>query len=106
MDAESKVKNLESLNTSGRGGPGQYGQAMPRVLRAIESARWKGAKPVGPLGLYVRLKDNRWADALRMGIGSQLGGFAVTDYQDRTTLRKILDDNGSWVTLDPVSRQC
>lgn len=67
---------------------------MPAVLRLIASTRWKGDSPVGPLGLHVRLKENRWANALRLGLGHQLGGFAVTDYQDRGILRKILDENG------------
>lgn len=92
-DTEGRVNNLRSL-ASGQGGPSLYGQAMPTVLRAIASTRWRGEKPIGPLGMHVRLKDNRWASALRLGIGNQLGGFAVTDYQDRATLRKILDDNG------------
>lgn len=94
MDAESKVQNLEALSTSGKGESALYGQAMPKVLRAVDTANWKGTRPVGPLGMYVRLKDNRWADALRLGIGTLLGGFAATDYQDRAMLRKILDDNG------------
>ncbi|KAG8840124.1 Structural maintenance of chromosomes protein 6, partial [Serendipita sp. 405] len=95
--AEARVNQLQDINR-GQGGAAIYGRWALPVLREIESARWAGRKPVGPLGLHVRLKDKKWADVLRVGIGNFLGGFAVTNYQDQKTLRKILDNHGAHKT--------
>ncbi|KAG8834848.1 Structural maintenance of chromosomes protein 6 [Serendipita sp. 399] len=92
--AEAKVNQLQDI-AKGQSGAAIYGRWVPAALREIESARWTGRKPVGPLGLHVRLKDNRWADVLRVGIGGFLGGFAVTNHKDQQTLRRILDNHGA-----------
>ncbi|PVF98656.1 P-loop containing nucleoside triphosphate hydrolase protein [Serendipita vermifera] len=93
-DCETNVNRLQRL-AAGSGGPAMYGDQMPEILRAIDNAQWRGQKPLGPLGLHVKLKDKRWANALRVGIGNLLGNFAVTDHADRNQLKKILDQRGA-----------
>jgi structural maintenance of chromosomes protein 6 len=95
-DCETGVNRLQRV-ASGTGGGGTdiYGEQMPEILRAIDNAQWRGQKPLGPLGLYVKLKDKKWADVLRVGIGNALGNFAVTDHADRNQLKKILDQRGA-----------
>ncbi|CAG8661578.1 1871_t:CDS:10, partial [Acaulospora colombiana] len=93
-DCDANVNRLQRVAT-GSGGPAMYGDQMPEILRAIDNAQWRGQKPVGPLGLYVKLRDNRWANTLRVGIGNLLGSFAVTEHADRNQLKRILDQRGA-----------
>jgi hypothetical protein len=79
---------------NGKDGAAIYGRNMPQVLQQIGRIQWRGRKPVGPLGLHVKLKDQLWARTLRVGLGAALGSFAVTNNQDRATLRQILDNAG------------
>ena len=69
----------------------QFGNHMDAVLQAIRSARWHGQPPVGPFGLYVKVKDSeKWGQVLRIVIGGLMSSFALTDPRDRPTLAAIL----------------
>lgn len=92
-DAEQQVNHWKNI-MSDKGGAAAYGQAVPELMKEIAKARWRGRSPLGPLGLHVKLKDQKWAYALRVGLGNVLGSFVVTDYQDQRTLRKMLADRG------------
>jgi chromosome segregation ATPase len=74
-----------------------YGQNIKKVLERIGGMRWHGQKPLGPLGVYVKLKDRVWADLLRVVIGSHMSSFVVTDPRDLPVLRNLLRDNGKCV---------
>lgn len=74
-----------------------YGQNLKKVLERIEGMRWHGQKPLGPLGVYVKLKDRVWADLLRVVLGSHMSSFAVTDPRDLPVLKNVLRDSGKCV---------
>jgi structural maintenance of chromosomes protein 6 len=74
-----------------------YGKNLKKVLESIGGMRWHGQKPVGPLGVYVKLKDRVWADLLRVVLGSHMSSFAVTDPRDLPVLKKLLRDSGKYV---------
>jgi chromosome segregation ATPase len=74
-----------------------YGQNLKKVLERIEGSRWHGQKPLGPLGVYVKLKDRVWADLLRVVLGSHMSSFVVTDPRDLPVLRNMLRDSGKCV---------
>lgn len=93
QELESRIADLQNI-AGGKGGAAIYGRSMPKVLEAIGKTRWRDRKPIGPLGLHVKLRDQFWAPALRMGIGNVLGSFAVTNNQDGKTLKIILDNAG------------
>lgn len=72
-----------------------YGRNMDKVLDAINQATWRGQKPIGPLGMYVSLKDKgKWAELLRSQLGNLMTSFAVTDARDRKALSDILKSHG------------
>lgn len=72
-----------------------YGRGIKQVLEKIQTMRWAGDKPLGPLGLYVKAKDpNRWGEILRNQLGNFLTGFAVTDARDRQQLKTLLVQSG------------
>jgi len=74
-----------------------YGRDLKNVLDRIGTMRWHGQKPLGPLGVYVKVKDRIWADLLRNVIGSHMSSFAVTDPRDLPALKKLLRDSGKYV---------
>jgi chromosome segregation ATPase len=103
LDAEERLQQLRQ-HAHGKGGTAIYGQGIPGVLRLINSTRWVGIKPMGPLGMYVHLKDKKWAKVLRIGLGYLMGSFAVTNMQDCKTLTKILNENGGCVQYSSRGR--
>jgi chromosome segregation ATPase len=74
-----------------------YGHNLRKVLDGIEKTRWYGQKPLGPLGVYVKVKDRVWADLLRIVLGSHMSSFAVTDNRDLPVLKKMLRECGKYV---------
>lgn len=74
-----------------------YGQNLKKVLDDIGRIRWHGEKPLGPLGVYVKLKDHVWADLLRVVLGSHMSSFVVTDPRDLPVLKNVLRTNGKYV---------
>ncbi|KAI6129762.1 hypothetical protein EDD16DRAFT_1689974 [Pisolithus croceorrhizus] len=64
---------------------------MKRILEQIKQMRWYGDTPIGPLGLHVRLKDQRWASLLRSQLGTLMSAFACTDPRDRPQLKRLFD---------------
>ncbi|KAI0647716.1 P-loop containing nucleoside triphosphate hydrolase protein [Trametes meyenii] len=74
----------------------QYGSNMDRLLSDINRAQWFGQRPVGPFGMFVKVKDpERWGRLLRVVIGGAMSNFAITDARDRPALAKMLKDSGN-----------
>jgi chromosome segregation ATPase len=77
-----------------------FGFNMTAVLVAIKQQRWLGDVPVGPLGMYVELEDvAKWGDIMRISIGHQMRGFAITDARDFGPLKSILQRHKKYVPL-------
>ena len=74
---------------------------MDAVLAEIGRSKWIGDKPVGPFGMFVKLKDPRWAEILRNQLGSIMSSFAVTNAKDRSQLSQILQRTGKLVLSYP-----
>ena len=72
-----------------------YGQNLNAVLDNLGRQRWHGQKPVGPIGVFVRVKEpNKWAPLLRNVLGRAMSSFAVTDTRDVAPLRSLLKTAG------------
>lgn len=76
-----------------------YGRDIKGVLQSISKMQWHGNPPIGPLGLYVKLKDQKWAPLLRAQLGNLMTSFACTDARDRPQLKKILDQSNKYLCL-------
>jgi chromosome segregation ATPase len=72
-----------------------YGEGMPKALDTIKNAQWHGDIPIGPFGLHVKLRDQRWASVVRNRLGNAMFSFLVTDARDRVQLQRILQ-NARW----------
>ncbi|KAI5122964.1 hypothetical protein M0805_006843 [Coniferiporia weirii] len=73
----------------------KFGPRMSEIMRKIDATKWYGEKPVGPLGLYVSCRDQRWAGIMRATLAGMMTSFAVTDARDRNTLKQLLVSFGS-----------
>ncbi|KAF9524403.1 P-loop containing nucleoside triphosphate hydrolase protein [Crepidotus variabilis] len=101
LDGYNKLKEM----IASRGDPlTVFGKNVGKVLNAIEEENkkggWKGAKPIGPLGMYVELclteeENRKYAEVLRQLIGYLLRAWAVQDARDLTKMRAILKANGN-----------
>ncbi|KAF7299670.1 p-loop containing nucleoside triphosphate hydrolase protein [Mycena chlorophos] len=78
-----------------------FGSNIQQVIKRIEQTRWHGRQPLGPLGVFVRLRPEatEYRDVLRNQLAQQLMSFAVTDARDQGILKKILADAGNSRTV-------
>ncbi|KAI0826719.1 hypothetical protein BC628DRAFT_1418807 [Trametes gibbosa] len=82
----------------------QFGSQMEQVLAHIRQRKWHGRPPVGPFGLYVKVKDaEKCGPLLRVVIGNAMGNFAITDGRDRQALNDILKRAGNHNTQIIIS---
>lgn len=71
-----------------------YGRNIPAVLKQInERASEFHHKPIGPIGLFIKLKDPQWSKPMDAIIGSHLKSFITHDHRDRQLLESILRSN-------------
>ncbi|KAJ3717146.1 hypothetical protein C8R42DRAFT_645031 [Lentinula raphanica] len=71
-----------------------YGPGMAQVVAKIQQMKWHGDRPLGPLGIHVKVKDpDAWADLLAFQLGGSLTAFAVTHPQDRNNLKTLLNQH-------------
>jgi structural maintenance of chromosomes protein 6 len=84
-----KAKEQEQNNLA------PYGKDIKRVLAQIKQMKWHGQAPVGPLGVYVKVKEpQKWAPLLRSQLGGLMTAFACTDARDRPQLKRLLHESG------------
>jgi|SRR6267154_3130426 len=76
-----------------------YGRDIKAILGQITKMTWHGEPPIGPLGMYVQLKDMAWADLMRIQLGGLMSAFAVTDARDRPQLKRLFDQTKKCVNL-------
>ncbi|KAJ3517006.1 hypothetical protein NLJ89_g773 [Agrocybe chaxingu] len=91
MDKDSGLEQeQERLGSHIRDHLSRFGQSMQTVLREIDRTDWRGVRPIGPLGKFVTLEDQRFLKDLSSQLGSLLCAFAVSDGRDIQPLRAIL----------------
>lgn len=86
-------RQLEGLTQQSFNRINAFGNNLPQVRSRIDQMQWYGQKPVGPLGLFVNLRDSsdqQWAEVMRIALGRLMPSFAVTDPRDRQPLHDLL----------------
>jgi len=88
--ADRKLKELQSSRGNNLR---HFATWMPELVRRIDDAHRNGrfhAKPRGPVGANIKLKDSRWALAVEKCLGPGLiNAFCVTDYHDEKAFEDI-----------------
>lgn len=86
-EANGRLQNLQSQASDRLSA---FGDKMDLVLRAINAEQWERGKPIGPLGMYVKLNDTTYQAALHSFMGSTLCQFVVHCDADRVKMMRIL----------------
>lgn len=72
-----------------------FGDRMPQLIEDIErNASSFHRKPVGPIGMYVELKERKWALPVEAIIGKELDSFIVKDQHDHDRLLELFRRRG------------
>ncbi|KAK5653541.1 hypothetical protein OQA88_8800 [Cercophora sp. LCS_1] len=90
-DVQEKISSAQS---GGANKFSPYEPGMPRLVKMIEQESRFQTKPIGPLGLHVRLLKAEWSPVLESLIGSSLNGFIVTNHRDRKLLEQCIERSG------------
>lgn len=82
-----------------------FGTHMDKVLADIDRTQWYGSKPLGPIGLYVKVRQpEKWANLMRVQIGSQMSSFIIADGRDRSQLDGILKKYNKYVLFSLTTK--
>ncbi|KAI8917698.1 P-loop containing nucleoside triphosphate hydrolase protein [Powellomyces hirtus] len=86
---EERIRNLQSQDSDRLG---VYGPGMRQTLQMIEQfareGRWKGAKPIGPIGIHVKLHKEEFARTIETVLGNSLNSFVVEYQEDLLLLQR------------------
>ncbi|KAI0755297.1 P-loop containing nucleoside triphosphate hydrolase protein [Daedaleopsis nitida] len=89
-------EHIRTLTQMERSKYAQFGNNMDQVVAEIQRTRWHGQPPVGPFGLYVKVREpEKWGKLLQVIIGGMMSSFAITDARDRPALADILSRSGN-----------
>jgi chromosome segregation ATPase len=89
-DVEAAERQLASLNQNRGDQMAGFDPRMPGLLRAIRENNGFREKPVGPIGLHIKLKDAKWSNVLESVLNSVLTSFLVTNKADQARLSDLL----------------
>jgi structural maintenance of chromosomes protein 6 len=84
---------LQALQRTARTEYEAYSPGMDHLVRAVNNeTRWRGPKPVGPMGKYIRLRPDKtdWLSQIQRTFGGQMEAFVVSDTDDHKLLREIM----------------
>lgn len=99
--AQDRIQNYQGMinqaQNQQRDAYAAYGTDIRGVRSRLESMRWHGTVPLGPLGLHVNLKAQEYASVIRSQLAHSLLSFAITDSRDRPQLKQVLDQFGKYV---------
>jgi len=71
-----------------------FDRKIPKLLGMIENDTGFREKPVGPVGLHIKLLKPIWSTVLDRSIGQLLGGFIVTSKADQVRLSAMIRQLG------------
>jgi chromosome segregation ATPase len=98
-EADQNFRNCENSLKEARNERGgilvKFGQNMPKLAEALKKHAAQFEKPpLGPIGVYVKLKDQNWARAVEQHVGPSLNHFLVSSMKDRSTLDQLMRSCG------------
>lgn len=71
-----------------------FSRQIHDVIRTIKSETRFRNTPVGPMGLFVRIKKPEWASVIERTFGGQMDAFIVTSKYDQGLLAAIMKRHG------------
>ena len=67
-----------------------YPPGMEELVHEIESAKWRAAPPVGPIGMFVKIRDQDYALVIESFLSSSCNCFCVENDADLVALRRMI----------------
>lgn len=101
-EIENKQNNLRQISTAEGDFIKGFGTRLPMLLKAINSESGFNAKPVGPIGTYITLRDPKWWSILERFFGNTLTAFIVTSHEDSVLLKQLMK-SCNWYTTSSQS---
>ena len=92
-DLTNKDNLLKNLKGSTKDSLAKFGQPFMRLVKAIEAENAKGrfkVKPIGPLGNYIKLKDDHVSTALESCLKGLMFAFVCDNFADAEHLTKLV----------------
>lgn len=85
------VKRLEAA-TKDRSAT--FGADVPRLRKVIQdNIKRFSEPPIGPIGVYITMKEERWAWAVEYAVDKTLEKFIVNNSEDMRLLQRLAKDN-------------
>jgi hypothetical protein len=70
----------------------RVGDMKREIANMHRQGQFRGGLPVGPIGLFVHLKDERWMDAVNAAMSMTFPyAFIVQEHADIATLQKVFE---------------
>ncbi|KAI8922645.1 hypothetical protein BC831DRAFT_498971 [Entophlyctis helioformis] len=87
---QDQLRRMES-NKSDR--LAMFGDRMPEIVRQINEqdrrGAWRGARPVGPIGMYVNLERPEFTDVIEHLVAATMSAMIVETHEDLKLLQSI-----------------
>lgn len=87
LTAEQRVRELENSTPSPNDG---YDPEITSLATALQRDDSFQHKPIGPIGLHIRLRKPEWTGILEKTFGDALNGFIVRNKPDQTRLANMM----------------
>ena len=81
---------MNDLNRSDANPMTVFGDWVPILLDRIDRTDFD-AKPIGPVGAYIKLRDQTWAPAVENILGGRLSNFLCHSDRDAKILNRMID---------------
>jgi len=96
-EIQEKERHLKRLQDSSKNGAARlFGEWVPQAKDLIRrNLQQFEMEPVGPVGLYLTLKDDKWATVVEGAIGRSQGTWLVSSAHDERLLRDLLRQTGA-----------
>ncbi|TVY49204.1 Structural maintenance of chromosomes protein [Lachnellula occidentalis] len=90
-DVEAARQRLHELNLNQADVMTGYDPKMPQLIMAIRNEQRFRERPVGPIGLHLKLLKPVWSHIIETVLGNNLHAFVVTSKSDSSLLQSILN---------------
>lgn len=85
---------INSINMAKKNPLTAFGDRIPNLVAIINRTNGWIKKPVGPIGMFIKLKIPNYGRALESVFGETLNGFIVETDQDKALLYRICKEAG------------
>jgi structural maintenance of chromosomes protein 6 len=99
-DVETARERLNSLTHDRGNVMAGFDTKMPRLLQQIRNDSGFREKPIGPLGMHIKLLKPEWSQVLESTLNTALNSFIVTSKPDQMRLSSMCSHAPSMELLD------